>query len=125
MLVPIKRIHGDEEALLEQVPRNSFDAVVSCLSLHWVNDLPGAQSYDVAETLAYEPHYRGTDSDQRGSQARWRLYWRHVRRRNALRAAVSKVSKALSPPHIHFCSGPRFSSRRMSGRVESPQGYRL
>jgi NADH dehydrogenase [ubiquinone] 1 alpha subcomplex assembly factor 5 len=32
----------DEEQLLERVERNSQDAVVSCLSLHWVNDLPGA-----------------------------------------------------------------------------------
>jgi len=40
--VPITQKVGDEEELLQNVPRNSFDAVVSCLSLHWVNDLPGA-----------------------------------------------------------------------------------
>lgn len=33
---------GDEENLLATIPRNSQEAVVSCLSLHWVNDLPGA-----------------------------------------------------------------------------------
>ncbi|EIN10944.1 S-adenosyl-L-methionine-dependent methyltransferase [Punctularia strigosozonata HHB-11173 SS5] len=37
----VERIHGDEERLLEVIPRNSQEAVVSCLSLHWVNDLPG------------------------------------------------------------------------------------
>ncbi|KJA29755.1 hypothetical protein HYPSUDRAFT_60608 [Hypholoma sublateritium FD-334 SS-4] len=39
--VEIERIHGDEENLLKFVEPNSQDAVVSCLSLHWVNDLPG------------------------------------------------------------------------------------
>lgn len=39
--MPVRRIIGDEEELLASVPRNTFDAVVSCLSLHWVNDLPG------------------------------------------------------------------------------------
>ena len=36
----------DEENLLSVVQRNSQDAVVSCLSLHWVNDLPGASKFD-------------------------------------------------------------------------------
>jgi len=35
------KIHGDEEQLLGRFERESFDAVVSCLSLHWLNDLPG------------------------------------------------------------------------------------
>ncbi len=30
---------GDEEVL--NFSENSFDAVLSCLSLHWINDLPG------------------------------------------------------------------------------------
>lgn len=34
------RIVGDEEAL--PVAENSLDLITSCLSLHWVNDLPGA-----------------------------------------------------------------------------------
>lgn len=38
-IVPIERIVGDLELL--PFPENSFDAVVSNLSLHWVNDLPG------------------------------------------------------------------------------------
>jgi NADH dehydrogenase [ubiquinone] 1 alpha subcomplex assembly factor 5 len=37
----VERIHGDEESLLQYVPKNSQDAVVSCLSLQWINDLPG------------------------------------------------------------------------------------
>ncbi|TRM67864.1 S-adenosyl-L-methionine-dependent methyltransferase [Schizophyllum amplum] len=39
--IPIERIHADEECLLEHIPRNSQEAVVSCLSMHWINDLPG------------------------------------------------------------------------------------
>ena len=39
--VKVERIHADEEHLLDTVPRNSQEAIVSCLSLHWVNDLPG------------------------------------------------------------------------------------
>ena len=39
--VPVERIHFDEERLLERIQRNSQEAVVSCLSMHWINDLPG------------------------------------------------------------------------------------
>ncbi|THH16620.1 hypothetical protein EW146_g4046 [Bondarzewia mesenterica] len=39
--VPVERLQVDEEHLLETIPRNSQEAIVSCLSLHWVNDLPG------------------------------------------------------------------------------------
>lgn len=39
--VQLERVQGDEENLLEILPRNSHEAIVSCLSLHWVNDLPG------------------------------------------------------------------------------------
>jgi NADH dehydrogenase [ubiquinone] 1 alpha subcomplex assembly factor 5 len=42
--VEAERIVGDEENLLATIPRNSQEAVVSCLSLHWVNDLPGTSS---------------------------------------------------------------------------------
>ncbi|KAH0839776.1 S-adenosyl-L-methionine-dependent methyltransferase [Lanmaoa asiatica] len=38
--VQLERVQGDEECLLEILPRNSHEAIVSCLSLHWVNDLP-------------------------------------------------------------------------------------
>ncbi|SCZ90678.1 BZ3500_MvSof-1268-A1-R1_Chr1-3g02142 [Microbotryum saponariae] len=37
--VPIERIVCDEEAL--PFEENSHDAIMSCLALHWVNDLPG------------------------------------------------------------------------------------
>ncbi|KAI0758111.1 S-adenosyl-L-methionine-dependent methyltransferase [Fomes fomentarius] len=37
----VERIQADEENLLQVIPRNSQEAIVSCLSLHWVNDLPG------------------------------------------------------------------------------------
>jgi len=39
--VEVIRKQVDEERLLETIDRNSQDVVVSCLSLHWVNDLPG------------------------------------------------------------------------------------
>jgi len=39
--VEIERIKGDEENLLQTIERSSQEAIVSCLNLHWVNDLPG------------------------------------------------------------------------------------
>lgn len=39
--VEVERINADEENLLDVLPRDSQEAIVSCLSLHWVNDLPG------------------------------------------------------------------------------------
>ncbi|KAG5639689.1 hypothetical protein H0H81_005872 [Sphagnurus paluster] len=39
--VEVERIHAEEEDLLRIVEPNSQEAIVSCLSLHWVNDLPG------------------------------------------------------------------------------------
>jgi len=42
-LVQVERRVVDEEKLLDAIPRNSQEAIVSCLSLHWVNDLPGMQ----------------------------------------------------------------------------------
>ncbi|GAA5885508.1 hypothetical protein JCM16303_002234 [Sporobolomyces ruberrimus] len=40
--VPVERIHLDEEELASRFEENSHDAIMSCLSLHWINDLPGA-----------------------------------------------------------------------------------
>ena len=37
----IERIHADEENLLKSAAPGSLEAVISCLNLHWVNDLPG------------------------------------------------------------------------------------
>jgi len=39
--VDVERIAADEENLLSIIPRNSQEAIISCLGLHWVNDLPG------------------------------------------------------------------------------------
>jgi len=39
--VEVERLHADEEHLLDVVEPNSQEAIVSCLSLQWVNDLPG------------------------------------------------------------------------------------
>ncbi len=39
--VPVERIHADEEELLQVIEPNSQEAIVSCLSLQWINDLPG------------------------------------------------------------------------------------
>ncbi|QRV87568.1 methyltransferase domain protein [Ceratobasidium sp. AG-Ba] len=39
--LPPARLNIDEETLLNTIPRSSQDAVMSCLGLHWVNDLPG------------------------------------------------------------------------------------
>ena len=39
--VEVERVVGDEENLLAAIPINSQEAIISCLSLHWVNDLPG------------------------------------------------------------------------------------
>lgn len=47
----VERIHGDEENLLQLVEPNSQEAVVSCLSLHWVNDLPGPLLFHSREQL--------------------------------------------------------------------------
>jgi len=40
--VEVLYVQGDEENL--PIQENSVDAVISCLGLHWVNDLPGAMS---------------------------------------------------------------------------------
>ncbi|GAA5873295.1 hypothetical protein JCM8547_007062 [Rhodosporidiobolus lusitaniae] len=40
--VPLERLHLDEEALASHFPENSHDCIMSCLSMHWINDLPGA-----------------------------------------------------------------------------------
>jgi len=40
--VDIERKVIDEEDVLKVLEPNSQEAIVSCLSLHWVNDLPGA-----------------------------------------------------------------------------------
>jgi NADH dehydrogenase [ubiquinone] 1 alpha subcomplex assembly factor 5 len=41
VLVEIERLHADEERLQEYFDTSSVSAAVSCLSLQWINDLPG------------------------------------------------------------------------------------
>lgn len=41
LTVPVERIHLDEEELASHFEENSHDAIMSCLALHWINDLPG------------------------------------------------------------------------------------
>ncbi|CUA70261.1 hypothetical protein RSOLAG22IIIB_00614 [Rhizoctonia solani] len=48
--LPPARLHIDEEDLLKVIPPSSQDAVMSCLGLHWINDLPGAL-IQIRETL--------------------------------------------------------------------------
>lgn len=43
--VPLERIHLDEEALASHFEENSHDCIMSCLSMHWINDLPGEHSF--------------------------------------------------------------------------------
>ncbi|GAA5914066.1 hypothetical protein JCM6882_001838 [Rhodosporidiobolus microsporus] len=40
--IPVERVHLDEEALSSKFEENSQDCIMSCLSMHWINDLPGA-----------------------------------------------------------------------------------
>ncbi|GAA5827968.1 hypothetical protein JCM11251_005671 [Rhodosporidiobolus azoricus] len=40
--VPVERVHLDEESLASHFDENSHDCIMSCLSMHWINDLPGA-----------------------------------------------------------------------------------
>jgi len=56
--VEVERIVGDEENLLATIPRNSQEAIVSCLSLHWVNDLPGALT-QIKEALVPDGVFMG------------------------------------------------------------------
>ncbi|GAA5999950.1 uncharacterized protein JCM10292_003552 [Rhodotorula paludigena] len=39
--VPVERLHLDEESLASHFEENSHDCIMSCLSMHWINDLPG------------------------------------------------------------------------------------
>jgi NADH dehydrogenase [ubiquinone] 1 alpha subcomplex assembly factor 5 len=54
--VEIQRIHADEERLLEIVEPNSQEAIVSCLSLQWVNDLPGQPLFFINCVFSHPRH---------------------------------------------------------------------
>lgn len=38
----VERVVADEERLLDVIKPDSQEAIVSCMSLHWINDLPGS-----------------------------------------------------------------------------------
>lgn len=54
----IERVCGDEESLLEFVEPGSLEGVISCLSLHWVNDLPG-KAFVVSQRISFD-FFKGT-----------------------------------------------------------------
>jgi len=57
--VEIERICGDEEKLLEFVEPGSLEGVISCLSLHWMNDLPG-KAFFASQRFSIECFQRNT-----------------------------------------------------------------
>jgi len=75
---------ADEEAL--PFARASFDLVLSAMSLHWVNDLPGAL-IQIARVLRPDGLFLGA---MLGGATLWQL-------RQALAAAESEVEGGLSP----------------------------
>ena len=77
-------IVADEEAL--PFARASFDLVLSAMSLHWVNDLPGAL-IQIARVLRPDGLFLGA---MLGGATLWQL-------RQALAAAESEVEGGLSP----------------------------
>lgn len=73
-VVEVTRIHADEENLLQVVPRDSQEAIVSCLNLHWVNDLPGSMPPNLCRVHGtYTTSFRRPCANQGGSEARWRV----------------------------------------------------
>jgi len=58
ILVEVERIVGDEENLLATIPKNSQEAIVSCMSLHWVNDLPGTPFCHPPRLLCAEDRFQ-------------------------------------------------------------------
>ena len=77
--VEVKRIQCDEEQLLQVIEAGTQEAVVSCLGLHWVNDLPGKADI-IFHCLILLILYRGPGTDKGGSQTRRCLlgctFWR-------------------------------------------------
>lgn len=101
--VEIERIHGDEENLLEFVEHDSQDAVVSCLSLHWVNDLPGQWLW--TDSMPSDPHLsviRHLDSNTENFEAGWTIPWRYVWRWHIVWAEVCPHCPWQINALIHF-----------------------
>jgi len=87
----------DEELL--PFEENSLEAVVSSLSMHWINDLPGMW-YPQGVCIVYETHHlyhmvylRCFNPDTKGLEARWRLCGSHVWRRHFVWITVGVLSK--------------------------------
>ncbi|TFY56434.1 hypothetical protein EVJ58_g7647 [Rhodofomes roseus] len=105
--VEVERIHADEESLLSVVEPNSQEAVVSCLSLHWVNDLPGVL-VQIKETLQPDGVFLGALF---GGDTLFEL-------RTALQLAEMEREGGISP-HISPMTGT------LAGHVESSWPRRI
>ena len=125
LLVQVERIHADEENLLQVIPHNSQEAIVSCLSLHWVNDLPGAL-VQIREALQPDGVFLGALF---GGDTLFEL-------RTSLQLAEVEREGGISP-HISPMTGQSFRSRlfcrfdtrpsfiRLSRHVQPPRTCRF
>ncbi|KAI9466971.1 S-adenosyl-L-methionine-dependent methyltransferase [Lactarius psammicola] len=100
--VQVERLVSDEEKLLDAIPRNSQEAIVSCLSLHWVNDLPG-MLVQIKEALKPDGVFIGAIF---GGDTLFEL-------RTALQLAEVEREGGISP-HISPMADPRDISNLMS-----------
>jgi NADH dehydrogenase [ubiquinone] 1 alpha subcomplex assembly factor 5 len=100
--VQVERLVLDEEKLLDVIPRNSQEAIVSCLSLHWINDLPGVL-VQIKEVLRPDGVFIGAIF---GGDTLFEL-------RTALQLAEVEREGGISP-HISPMADPRDISNLMS-----------
>ncbi|KAI0030524.1 S-adenosyl-L-methionine-dependent methyltransferase [Vararia minispora EC-137] len=100
--VPVERRVVDEERLLKDIPRFSQEAITSCLSLHWVNDLPGVL-VQVNEALRPDGVFIGALF---GGDTLFEL-------RTSLQLAEMEREGGISP-HISPMADPRDMSSLMS-----------
>ncbi|KAI0304146.1 S-adenosyl-L-methionine-dependent methyltransferase [Russula brevipes] len=100
--VQVERLVADEERLLDIIPRNSQEAIVSCLSLHWVNDLPGTL-VQIKEALRPDGVFIGAIF---GGDTLFEL-------RTSLQLAEVEREGGISP-HVSPMADPRDMSNLMS-----------
>ncbi|KAF8505729.1 S-adenosyl-L-methionine-dependent methyltransferase [Russula emetica] len=100
--VPVERLVVDEEKLLDTIPRNSQEAIASCLSLHWVNDLPGVL-VQIKEALKPDGVFIGAIL---GGDTLFEL-------RTSLQLAEVEREGGISP-HVSPMADPRDMSNLMS-----------
>ncbi|KAI9448076.1 S-adenosyl-L-methionine-dependent methyltransferase [Lactarius indigo] len=100
--VQVERLVLDEEKLLDAIPRNSQEAIVSCLNLHWVNDLPGVL-VQIKEALRPDGVFIGAIF---GGDTLFEL-------RTALQLAEVEREGGISP-HISPMADPRDMSNLLS-----------